>query len=358
MHTRVFLQRLHRVPLKPFSKLPANPSTQRFSPGWIENIEKNVYLDYKPYPNRPHNDPHSKSYVPSELDEYHEKTQTQAYNDIITHLKNDIKMQKKIYETLETIDRPYLNGIPGVHKNVYPDGVKNYSPPEKLGFQNVKEMEYPELDAISRNQDRWLDQSIFYPKYEKMTHYDVDWQKELDTRPVTTDYHHDKGYKYDVPVPISEKWPHVADRMGYPEILGDPWERLLRLEGDIYHPNYLDQPFIQIPSSDPNPSLNFEEGEVIYENTQLLEWGKFFTLTGLSMFGFLGAFIPYSLFYKTHLFMSSAMENIFQSYHNFSMFYFDNLGLHIPIFAGAGGYLLYAGLVTYCFLFIFEYLNF
>ena len=54
------------------------------------------------------------------------------------------------------------------------------------------------------------------------------------------DFNQDKGYKYDVPVPSEEKYPYLADRLGHPEILGNPTERLLRLEGEIYHPNWLD----------------------------------------------------------------------------------------------------------------------
>ena len=62
----------------------------------------------------------------------------------------------------------------------------------------------------------------------------------MDSRPVNKNYHKDKGYKFDVELKYDEKFPHVADRLGYPEILGTPIERLLRLEGEIYHPNYLD----------------------------------------------------------------------------------------------------------------------
>jgi hypothetical protein len=89
------------------------------------------------------------------------------------------------------------------------------------------------------------------------------------------DFHQDKGYKYDVTVPVDERYPFLADRLGHPEILGTPTERLLRLEGEIYHPNWLDQPFAKMPSENPDPTLNFEEGEVLYENTRLLEWAKF-----------------------------------------------------------------------------------
>ena len=61
----------------------------------------------------------------------------------------------------------------------------------------------------------------------------------------------------------------MADRLGHPEILGTPFERLMRLEADIYHPANLNQPFVQIPKADPHSDLNFEEGEVIYEHNQI-----------------------------------------------------------------------------------------
>lgn len=104
-----------------------------------------------------------------------------------------------------------------------------------------------ELEIVSdfynqrfKNEDRWVNQSIYYPKYAKMTHFDIEWPKELEARPVTSDFHQDKGYKYDVRPPLEERIPYLADRLGHPEILGNPTERLLRLEGEIYHPNWLD----------------------------------------------------------------------------------------------------------------------
>ncbi len=74
-----------------------------------------------------------------------------------------------------------------------------------------------------------------------MTHYDVEWQKvlniikiqELDSRPVNDHFHADKGSKYDVDVPYQERYPYLADRLGHPEILGTPFERLMRLESEV-----------------------------------------------------------------------------------------------------------------------------
>lgn len=96
----------------------------------------------------------------------------------------------------------------------------------------------------ARNEDRWINQTIYTPNHTKLSHVDVEWKKEKDSRPVNPNFNHVKGYKYDVEVPWEEKYPYLADRLGHPEILGTPIERLMRLESDIYHPSFLDQPFV------------------------------------------------------------------------------------------------------------------
>lgn len=48
------------------------------------------------------------------------------------------------------------------------------------------------------------------------------------------------GSKYDVEVPYNQRYPYLADRLGHPEYVATPYERLLRLEGDLYHPVYND----------------------------------------------------------------------------------------------------------------------
>jgi hypothetical protein len=48
-----------------------------------------------------------------------------------------------------------------------------------------------------------------------------------------------------------------------------------------------------MPNTSPHPSLNFEPGEVIYENTNLLEWAKFWKLSGLTMVGWIALFVPF-----------------------------------------------------------------
>lgn len=88
----------------------------------------------------------------------------------------------------------------------------------------------------------------------------------MSERKVTDHFHHDKGYKFDVEVPYEERYPHVADRLGHPEQLLTPFEQLIRIDKNLCHPTFLDQPFIQVPKPEPNADVNFETGDVIYEN--------------------------------------------------------------------------------------------
>lgn len=80
----------------------------------------------------------------------------------------------------------------------------------------------------------------------------------------------------------------------------------MRLEGDIYHPNYLDQPFVQQPKAKPMESLNFEQGEVIYENTRVLEWLKFWQISSFTIGGFGTMWVPYNMAFKTNLVTDAA----------------------------------------------------
>lgn len=180
-----------------------------------------------------------------------------------------------------------------MHRNVYGE-VKDYSEP--VGHNNINPKDYERyiLKADS-NEHRWVSNTPFHPKYTKLSNQ-VEWEADQDNRPVNDHFNADKGYKFDVPVPYQERIPHVADRLGYPEQMGMPLERLFRLDTDWHHPQYLDQPFVQTPDPHPCASLNFHEGEVVYENTRVAEWNRFFMWGGVfgGMFG--GVWYPYHLF--------------------------------------------------------------
>lgn len=128
--------------------------------------------------------------------------------------------------------------------------------------------------------------------------------------------------------------------------MGSPVDRLFKLENDIFHPVYLDQPFVQQPSAKPNSQLNFEQGEVLYENTRVLEWIRFVQLTGLTFGAYIALYVPFSLGFKTNLVTDAADELIQMPYHLCSPTTVDILRLSIPIGMGAIAYTVY-GLLNY-----------
>jgi hypothetical protein len=134
--------------------------------------------------------------------------------------------------------------------------------------------------------------------------------------------------------------------LGHPEFLGSPVDRLFKFENDIFHPTYLDQPFVQQPSARPSQQLNFEQGEVLYENTRVLEWIRFVQLTGLSIGAYIALYVPFSLGFKTNLVTDAADELLFQQYHLVSPTTVDILRLCIPVGMGAIAYTVY-GLLNY-----------
>lgn len=46
----------------------------------------------------------------------------------------------------------------------------------------------------------------------------------------------------------------------------------------------------------PDPTLNFEEGETIYENRNVLEWTRFWKVSLLSTLGFFPGFYVFEMY--------------------------------------------------------------
>jgi len=177
------------------------------------------------------------------------------------------------------------------------------------------------------NMHRWISNTPFMPNYTKLSN-EIEWEEERDLRPINSHYNVDKGYKFDVPTPYEERVPHVADRLGYPEQLGTPLERLFRLDQDLSHPQYLDQPFVQTPSPGPDASLNFQEGEVVYENQRIAEWNRLFVGGGAFFAAFTGLYIPYLCWFKTSIPWSVMTEGIPGiQYFEHSMNFFDTYNI-------------------------------
>lgn len=289
-------------------------------------LEENVYINYKTYPALPHQDPHSPEYVASELDEYHDRVEVEEYNKVIDQFKHDLAVQRQVWNAIANLDRPYKRGIPGIDTNLDPAGP--VAPELKdLGFPRREVTR--EINWTFQNEDRFIANTPWNEK-PQFKHI-VEWEKERLNRPVTKDYNHGKGYKYDVAVRPEEKYEYVADRLGHPEFFGTPVDRLFKLEKDIYHPTYLDQPFVKMPTQFPSSSLNFEQGEVVYENTRVLEWIRAFQLGNLTALAYFGIFIPLNMAFKTNLVVDKADELFISQQHLWSATHIDVARLFTPI---------------------------
>ena len=93
-----------------------------------------------------------------------------------------------------------------------------------------------------------------------------------------------------------QKFPHVASRLGYPILAEEPIDRILSIERAPAHPGYQHQPFVQTPGYDPDPTLSFEAGEVIYENRNILEWVRFWKVLTAITFGVTPGFYVFEIY--------------------------------------------------------------
>ena len=76
----------------------------------------------------------------------------------------------------------------------------------------------------------------------------------------------------------------------------EPIERILGFERAPASPAYQFQPFVQTPAMEPDASLNFEEGEVIYENKRVGEWIKFWKASFITLFGLSPGFYIFEIY--------------------------------------------------------------
>jgi hypothetical protein len=67
---------------------------------------------------------------------------------------------------------------------------------------------------------------------------EIDFKESLKKRATTTHYDHDRGEKYEVEWTDEQKFPHVADRLGYPILREEPIERIFGIERAPAHPGY------------------------------------------------------------------------------------------------------------------------
>jgi len=88
----------------------------------------------------------------------------------------------------------------------------------------------------------------------------------------------------------------VSTRLGFPTLREEPIERIIGFERAPANPGYQFQPFVQTPPMEPDAALNFEEGEVIYENKHVGEWIKFWKASAFVMFGMSPGFYIFEIY--------------------------------------------------------------
>jgi len=76
----------------------------------------------------------------------------------------------------------------------------------------------------------------------------------------------------------------------------EPIEKILGIERAPAHPGYQLQAFVQTPSMEPDPNLDFSEGEVIYENRNLVEWIRFWKVLTTVTLGLSPAFYIFEIY--------------------------------------------------------------
>ena len=167
---------------------------------YLKTLEENAVLNYRSYPALPHQDPKSPEYIHSELDEYHDEIEVQAYNAVIEQFKHDLKLQRDIWHSLAALDRPWKSGIPGVDTNLS----------DTLAEEKLPDLGFPRRDINNeqvwtfQNEDRFIANTVWNarPPFQHI----IEWEKERLHRPVTRHFNHGKGYKYDVPFAPEEKY--------------------------------------------------------------------------------------------------------------------------------------------------------
>lgn len=308
-------------------------------------IDELTETEYKKYPSHiSHFNPSSPDYIPSEYIEKTAHNEVNDYNKIIDNLKLDLKLMREYQEGVQKlIEKSKDKLVRGNTRSVY-DETKDYGngadglkDPDAWAFQQTLDL----LDNLKIT----INNTAYHRKLPKLSNI-VAWEKELAERPVTKFFNHAKGHKYDVEVPYEERAPHVADRLGHPEVFPTPFETLLRLERQHAHPGYLDQPFIQTPKAEPDASLNFKAGEVIYENPKSSEWNRLHLLNFAAGTVLLAVWQPFATIMKSSTPFPKVREEVFTPFYDLNFYNFDTYQLWVPVYLFAATTFLSSGLVS------------
>ena len=176
--------------------------------------------------------------------------------------------------------------------------------------RDVKDKNYipPQFNQLSITEPNFHEHTIdnkffeFYHRWREPTRtwksqtQEIDYQKELDALPVNHHPDHRATTHNDVEWRSEQKFPHVANRKGYPIMAESPLEKITGIERAPAHPSYQLQAFVQTPSMDPDPTLNFEKAETVYENYRIGEWIRMWRWTAGIILPFWPAFFTFEIY--------------------------------------------------------------
>ena len=309
--------------------------------GKVEDI---VDMEYKNFPSEiEHWNPSSPKYIQSDQDEADIQRSINSHNAIIDQFKRDLKLQREYQAAIQKMDRPYLKGTPGIDKSVF-DAPRDYSESVNHKDKSIASANSDALD-LTLNENWPLNFANYGNKFTKTSNL-MELEEESRNAKVTDEFHHDKGSKFDVVRALEEKYPHVADRLGHPEIFPTPLETLLRLERPLAHPGYLDQPFVRIPSAEPDKSVDFSAGEVIYSNSNALEWGRFWSANYVGVLVAIAFYFPYINFGLNSTPTFRVRDEYPAPYFDQSWYSYDYYQLFPVVFGAVSFIYLITGLVS------------
>lgn len=171
---------------------------------------------------------------------------------------------------------------------------KSYIPPQfnQISMTSTRETNFRIDNKFIEYYHHWREPTRTWRSQTQ----EIDNEAEWDNLPVN-DHPDSKAFtKNEVEWSESQKFPHVANRLGYPVMAETPIERIMGIERAQVHPSYQFQAFVQTPSMDPDPTLNFEKGETVYENKKVGEWVRMWKLILTGFLPFWPAFYTFEIY--------------------------------------------------------------
>ena len=170
------------------------------------------------------------------------------------------RIENERYKYLSLYDLVLDQHLRRVRPENLDDNISLYSTTEK------------NTDQFERNQDKDIRENVYFDyTCRNYGEFYTKFINEVNRAVGKREFHNENR-------PIGKQWedehkyPHVADRLGWEVLAETTLDKNPFFERILSVPIYQWQPFIQTPSLNPDPSLDLEIGETIYEDKWAFEW--------------------------------------------------------------------------------------